>query len=139
MFHVRRYRDRKALRRFCVLMGKPSWGRESPTPRAEPLRDRTKEKHTVRKALIYGLTLTFALMLTACGQPGEDHGVGRNTRTVRGNAHSSSGDGHTAGRGHYAKADPGGPGETKSTQPMRETKPVSTVKPAAQTTKPSTT
>ena len=69
MLHVRRCRDRKALRRFCVSMGKPSGGREVPTPGTEPLRKRTKEKHTMRKALIYGLTLTFVLMLTACGQP----------------------------------------------------------------------
>ena len=54
---------------FASRWESPAGAGRDPPPGAEPLRKRTKEEHTIRKALIYGLTLTFALTLTACGQP----------------------------------------------------------------------
>lgn len=53
---------------FASRWESPAGAGRDPPPGAEPLRKRTKEEHTMRKALIYGLTLSIALTLTACGQ-----------------------------------------------------------------------
>lgn len=113
----------------------------------------------MKKALIYGLTLTFALTLTACGQPkveepgAPDPAASLEENTEPATTPEPSEETPMAPAETYAQPDedtatepenttpeqtPETPGETVSTQPTGETEPTTTTKPTTQTTKPST-
>ena len=117
----------------------------------------------MRKALIYGLTLSIALTLTACGQPkAEEPGAPDpaasaavqtaspeepteptatpepSEETPTAPAETDAQPDEDATTEPPAEQTPEAPGEAVSTQPPEETEPASTTKPTTQTTKPST-
>lgn len=115
----------------------------------------------MKKALIYGLTLTFALTLTACGQPkaeepGEpDPAASAAVQTASPETTEPTAtpepfeetpaapaetaeDKTTEPEDTIPEQPPETPGETESTQPTGETEPTTTAKPTTQPTKPST-
>lgn len=117
----------------------------------------------MRKALIYGLTLTFALTLTACGQPrAEEPGAPDpaasaavqttspeesteptatpepSEETPTAPAETDAQPAESTTTEPPAEQTPEAPGETVSTQPTGEMEPTTTAKPTTQPTKPST-